>query len=122
MLVLNGNVLKTIYFKLILLSMMIVIIGETFLILHWPGTFLLLITGSVLVISIYSTRFYFKKEKTRLDILKLSWVLTTYTAVLLIVLNYLPKETGFICELLFWALIIDYVVSSGKTKVIKNSN
>jgi hypothetical protein len=38
--------------------------------------------------------------------------------MLLIVLNYLPKETGYACELIFWAMIVDYGISSKKTQTI----
>jgi hypothetical protein len=118
MLVLASNIMKTIYFKLILFSMAIVLIGEVFFINQWTGSFLILIAGAFSVITSYSIRFYSKKEKKRLDVLKLLWVLTTYIAMLLIVLNYLPKETGYACELIFWAMIVDYGISSKKTQTI----
>ena len=118
MLVLNSNILKTIYFKLIVVSMMIVITGEVFLILHWTGSFLLLISGSIGVIGVYSIRFYYKNEKKRLDVFKLLWILTTYIGVSFIALKYLPQEAGYICELLFWAMIIEYIISSRKAKAM----
>lgn len=102
--------------------MAVVIIGEIFFIKQWAGSFLLLIVGAFSAITIYSIRFYSKIEKKRLDVLKLLWVLTTYIAMSLIVLNYLPKEAGYVSELIFWVMILDYVISSKNTKTLTVSN
>ncbi|MEO6901460.1 MAG: hypothetical protein ABI315_00080 [Bacteroidia bacterium] len=121
MLVLDSNIRKTIYFKLMLLSMAIVLIGEVFFINQLVGSFLLLIAGAFSAIIVYSIRFYYKIEKKRLDILKLLWVLTTYIAMSLTVLNYLPKEAGYVSELIFWVMIFDYVISSKKTPALAST-
>jgi hypothetical protein len=116
LLALNSDILKTIYFKLILLAMAIVILGEVFYLLHWPGSYALIISGAAGVITTYGIRFYLKQGKKRLDILKFLWVLTTYIAVCLIILNIIPKEVGYCCELLFWAMILEHFMLSRKIK------
>mgnify|MGYP003624168290 FL=1 len=57
------------------LSIIILIFGALFKIMHWPYSNILILIGSILVGLLYTFRFIFKRNKESLDYVKLSMIL-----------------------------------------------
>lgn len=114
----NGSLIGTKYFRIIQFLTGITILGALFKIMHWPGANEMLLISLNGIALTYLVRFINKKQKGHLDILKLLWVLTTYISVALVLLHWIPREITYIGNILFWITFIDYVVIGIKSKTL----
>lgn len=116
LLIRNGTITQTIYWKIILFCFGVTTIGAMFKIMHWPLGNIFFISGFLIIAITYLIRFRNKKVKARLDILKLLWVLTTFILASLIILHLISQPFSYIGVGLLWITIIDFIVS----ETIKN--
>ena len=57
------------------LALSIFLIGSLFTTMHWPGSYEILLLGSALVTILYTFRFFDKKDKDAIDVVKFIWVI-----------------------------------------------
>ena len=114
----NGTIYKTTYWRIIQFSFGLTILGAMFKIMHWPFAGPILLTSFLSIVITYTIRFYNKKEKRRLDILKFIWVLSYYTGATLIIQHWGPYEVAYFSLGILWLMIIDFVISGVKSKTL----
>lgn len=119
MLLINGTFIKTKHFKMLKLSISIIILGALFKLMHWPHHGTLLIIGFVSVIGVYILSFINKPLKKRLDITKLFWVIVAYSGGLLSLLKLINHDYQVLSSALMWLATIDYLISS-RIQYLKN--
>ncbi len=117
MLLSNGTTLKTLYWKLILVFIPIILLGTLFKIMHWHLADPLLLVGLFAIPSIYFIRFITKKERGHLDILKWLWVLTAFVFSALILMHWLSKSYSTIPVIVLWVTICDFIVLEFRKKI-----
>jgi hypothetical protein len=110
MLVRNGTLMKTIYFRFISGFISIAIIGAMFKIMHWKFADVFLLIGLMGIASSYLVRFVLKKQKGHLDLLKVFWVISSYVGGGLIIFHLIPANLIDIAHGLLWITIIDFVI------------
>ncbi len=109
MLIMNSQIQKTVYWKVILFCLVVSLIGGMLKILHLEYANEILLLGMLGIVTTYIVRFIYKKNKGLLDILKLLWVMAAYTIGFLILLHYLSKDYFGVASVLFWLMIIYFV-------------
>lgn len=118
MLVTNGTILTTKIFRTIQVGIGFLIIGAMFKIMHWPGASIILLVSMFTIAITYLVRFIYKKNKNRLDVLKLLWVLFSYIGGFLILMHIIPSEYSNIAHVILWLAIIDFVITGIKNKTL----
>lgn len=118
MLVHNGTISTTIYWKIIKFCIGVAMIGAMFKIQHWVGANIILTTSFICIAITYSVRFFRKTKKEHLDILKFLWIVTAYICSALILQHLIPSEIMTIAFLLFWLTIIVFTIQGFKDKTI----
>jgi len=118
MLVTNGTILTTKIFRTIQIGIGFLMIGAIFKIMHWPGASIILLVSMFTIAITYLVRFIYKKNKIRLDVLKLLWVLFAYIGGLFILMHLLPPEFGNLTHLILWLAIIDFIITGIKNKTL----
>ncbi len=108
----NGTLITTPYFRLVLLFVSLILVGVLFKIEHWAGADLLLISGLAGEAVAYTSWFYSKKAKKRLDILKLLWVLTAIGCTVAVYLHWVPKDIALVPHAVLWLAILDFVYTN----------
>ncbi|WP_460220397.1 GldL-related protein [Psychroserpens sp. MEBiC05023] len=93
------------------LALIILIYGALFKVMHWPYANTLMLYGSVAIAVFYTIRFLNKKEKIRLDYIKLG-------LVLLWVFNYLTTifhlfKLPYILEIILLIVFVWWLVEEG---------
>jgi hypothetical protein len=115
---LNGTIIGTIYFKIIEFLTVSIFAGAAFKIMHWPGSSIILLVSLFGVVITYLIRFINKKEKGHLDILKLLWVLSAYIGGAMLFQHWVPTEFLYITQGLLCLTIIDYIIIGIKSKTL----
>jgi hypothetical protein len=118
MLILNGSIMNTIYWKIIQFCLGIAIIGVLFKIQHWVGSNIIITISFISIVITYAIRFINKPHKGHLDILKVLYVTAAYTCSLLIFQHLIPKDFMTIAHGLFWITLIDFVVTGYNKKTL----
>lgn len=77
----NGTLLSSRYFKIIQGAIAILLAGALMKILHIASANMVIMIACAAVIIVYTAWFFSKKKKTLLDILKVLWVLVFLTGV-----------------------------------------
>lgn len=116
LLIYNGTIIKTRYFRIIQIGAAILIIGALFKIMHWFGGDELLLIASAGISVTYFLRFLAKDKKGFLDILKVLWVITACLGSVLTVLRWIPRATVYISDAIFWVMILYLVIEEFKKK------
>ena len=104
------------------LALIILIFGELFKIMHWPYANMLMLIGGVSIGILYTIRFIFKTEKSKLDYVKLAMILIWVFSYLVKVFHlfYVPFvfETLLLILFIYWFFVegIDYFKSRTYTK------
>lgn len=75
------------FFIPVIIGALLVIAGIAFMMLHWPGPGILMLSGTGVITLFYTVYFFTKKEKEILDIMKLVWLLTRMAGVALVYLH-----------------------------------
>ncbi|WP_299106993.1 hypothetical protein [uncultured Tenacibaculum sp.] len=121
MLLVNGTFVKTKYFRFAKGFFSIVIIGALIRIMHWSSYANILISlGLIGIMTSYFVSFLKKPIKKRLDYLKLTWVIVSYTLVILSLLHLIKKEYTNFGSYLLWLTILDFIVVQVKSKPLLN--
>ena len=92
------------------ISLIILIYGALFKLMHWPNANVLMLIGSTLVLVLYIIRFFYKIEKKLLDYVKLFLVLIWLFNYTITVFHFLklPYVLEIILAILFfWWLIVE---------------
>jgi len=92
MMIQNGTIIGTIYFRVIVAFLAIILFGVLLKILHYDYADQSVLLGSLGIAASYLVRFFAKKEKGHLDFLKLLWVLSAYVGGELIALHFIPRD------------------------------
>jgi hypothetical protein len=111
LLVSNGTILGTVYAKIILPLYGLLLVGVVFKISHLPWANELLWGALGGIALTYSIRFGHKPQKSRLDLLKLLWVLACCGSALLILLHLAPREAAYVAPMLLWLAVLDFLNS-----------
>lgn len=98
------------------IALIVLIFGVLFKVMHWSYASQLLLIGSVSIGLLYTIRFFYKREKSKLDYVKLA-------LILLWVFNYLIKVfhlfyVPYIFEILLLILIIYWFIVEGMSYFI----
>lgn len=119
MLLTNGTFIKTKYFKMLKAALAVLFIGILFKLTHWkPNGNYIISLSFIGIIIVYFLSFLKKPIKTRLDYLKLSWVVVSYTLGILNFLHVIPRGLSGIGAIILWMAIIDFTVVGLKRKTI----
>jgi len=121
MMVRNGTLMNTTYWKFINFCIGITIVGALFKIQHWPGSNIILLAASIGITITYAIRFFIKTKKEHLDILKFTWVTTSYSSSVLVILHLISREFMTISYVIFWLTLIDFVVIKYSNKTLFNN-
>ena len=121
MLIRNGTLTKTIYFKFIMFCWAIITIGALFKIMHWPGGAIMLTVGTLGITVIYTIRFIKKTTKTQLDIMKWVWVVVAYTSGLCLIMHWIPRPMMNLSNLIMLATVIHFASTCMKDKTLLES-
>ena len=95
------------------LALIILLYGGLFKVMHWPYAQTLMLIGSTSIVVLYSIRFIYKKEKVRLDYVKLGLVLLWTTNYYLKAFHIL--NVPYIFEIVLLALFIWWFSEEGLT-------
>lgn len=114
----NGNIQGTVYFRIIRFCMGLILLGAMFKIMHWPGANLILLLSMFGVAITYGIWFLRKKQKGRLDFLKLVWVLSAFIGTVLVILHWVKPGITYIAYGFFWLSLVDFVATGLKTKTL----
>lgn len=101
-----GTITKTIYWRLIYLSISITILGALFKIQHWAIANTILVFGLSSIAVIYIFRFLNKRTKSIFDWLKLVSVCSFFILKALIITHTIEEVYGYISAII---LIITYL-------------
>jgi hypothetical protein len=113
----NGTLIKTVYFKFVLFFSTAVFIGVLFKVMHWPGATVLITSGLMGISFAYVVNFFEKIKIRRLDIFKLAWVFFRCAGALFVTLRWpYGREVLFLSQALFWFMTIDLAYSMTKIK------
>ncbi len=93
------------------ISLMILVLGTLFKVMHWPYGQALISLSSALIMVLYGFRFYFKKDKTMLDYLKLAMVLLWTLSNL--IKSFHLFTIPYVFEILILVLIIWWLIAEG---------
>jgi len=116
LLVRNGTILGTVYARVMLFLGGLLLLGAAFKILHWAGANPLLVVALAGIALTYSLRFFRKREKGRLDVLKLLFVLAFSSNALLTFLHLAPREAAYVPPMLLWLAVLDFMYVEGRTR------
>lgn len=100
------------HWKWLLAGCIIVLVGSSFRIMHWPGSFALNFAGLSLLLLTYLHRFLKKAEKNGIDFLKVLWFSGMIIAFLMIL-----TRTGtdlpvlVILQFLFWLMFVWFLIT-----------
>lgn len=91
------------------LALIILIFGALFKVMHWPYANILMLIGGVLIGILYTIRFFFKKEKSKLDYIKLAMILVWVFSYLVKAFHlfYVPYvfEVLLLILFIYWFLV-----------------
>lgn len=105
----NGTLTGTVYFRIMLGLLGLAIIGVLFTILHWAGGRVLLVGPLVGIALTYTVRFAYKPRKSLLDVLKLLWVLVAYVGGALVSQHLVGREVAYLAQVLLWLAVVEFV-------------
>ena len=118
----DGTTIRTIHFRFIQIGAALYIVGLMFKVMHWPFAMEIGAVALSLGMFSYVVGFMNKKSKTKLDVLKVCWVIA-FASSSFVVLNHLMKrEVVIVSELLAWFLILFYLLDEYKKWELENKN
>lgn len=121
MLLRNGTLKRTVYFRIIKVCIGLTLIGVLLVIRHLPGAYLLLFISLISIALTYLVWFFAKTKKGHLDILKLLWVLAAFIGTPLVMQHTAPYEITYLAHGLFWLTFIDFIMIKIKAKTLFDS-
>ncbi len=116
-----GTITKTIYWRLIYLSISITILGALFKIQHWAIANTLLTFGLSSVAVIYFFRFLNKKTKSIFDWLKLVSVCSFFILKALIITHTIEEVYGFISVIVLFNTYLYFIFTKTTNLLAKST-
>jgi hypothetical protein len=110
LLISNGTIMNTIYWRLILRFLVVTLVGVVFKIMHYAYADLILTVGLSSMALTYLVRFIKKDKKARLDFFKLLWVVSASISCILIILHYIPRDYAILSTIIFWITVVDFAL------------
>lgn len=98
-------------------ALVILLYGALFKVMHWPYAQTLMLYGSIAILILYSIRFLFKKEKQRLDFIKLGLVLIWVFSYIINVFHLLNMP--YVLEIVLLGLFVWWFIEEGLTYFIR---
>jgi hypothetical protein len=117
----NGTILTTIYWKIICLLFCLAIVGFMFKIMHWKFADIILLTSLISIAITYLIRFIFKNKKSILDILKALGIVVSFISTPIILLHWLSSDVVYFGKALLWMAILYYLFLSLRQKAVNDS-
>lgn len=105
LLVLNGTVMKTKYWKYIIAGGLLLVISALFIILHLPWGRELMFAGLVFIELTYTVRFIQRRYASLFDWMKYIWTGAWYSATIFIVFMNWSEGWWLVSDALFWITI-----------------
>jgi hypothetical protein len=105
----NGTLLRSGYFRIIQGLLGLMLVGALFTIMHWARGRELLAASLVGIALTYTVHFVRKSCKTLLDILKLLWVLAAYIGGALVSQHLISRDVVYLTYGLLWLAVIKFV-------------
>lgn len=93
------------------LALIVLIIGALFKVMHWPYSKELMLIGGGLVSTLYTIRFLFKKQKNRMDYVKIAFVLLWLSSYLINVFHI--YSLPYVFNILIVGLFIWWFIEEG---------
>lgn len=118
----DGTTINTIYFRFIQIGAAIYIVAIMFKIMHWPFAMEIGAVALSLGMFSYVVGFMNKKSKTKLDVLKVCWVMAWASSTFVIMNHLMKQEVAIVSELLAWFVILFYLLDEYKKWVLENKN
>lgn len=112
----SGTIIETVYFRVIVAFVAIILFGALLKILHYNYADQSFLFGFLGIAATYLVRFFAKKEKGHLDVLKLLWVLSASLGAILIMLHLVPREFKYLIMGTFWLLLLDFIWLEFRTR------
>ncbi len=113
----DGTFIETVFFRITLAFISIIIVGAMFKFIHWPGANLMLIAGFICIPPAYLISFVGKFDKQLLDYLKAIWVVANYTIGILILMNWIENYYTIIPTTLLLITYLMYLKDKAKMPV-----
>jgi hypothetical protein len=105
----NGTLLSSPYFKGVLFFMLVLVVSAIYKWIHYTFAQELLLIGATGVVSVYFIFFLIKKPKDLLSILKALWAITAFVGSALIFLKVIPTYSMWVSTfILFIAVGVFY--------------
>lgn len=114
----NGTLIKSNLFKVVKSVLVLIILGVIFKILHLTMADILISIGLSAMTIVYILSFLKKRNKIRLDYLKLAWIVTANTFGVLILTQILGGFYARIPNYILWLAIIDFVIAGLRNKTL----
>ena len=115
----HGTLLKrqSVALRLLLALLGLLCIGMLLKVMHWPGGHTTTLAGLGLVPLLYGVHFGKKPVRTRLDYLKLAWVILLSASLVCVFQHCFYKaELLFAQQLLFLILYADFIYVTGRAE------
>ena len=110
MLFINGTFIRSRYFRFVMISSSFIVIGAICKIESWPYSTQVFIIGYIGILLSYFLSFLEKQNKKRLDYMKLSWVILSYSVYIFKLLDILKGDYKNVLTFLLWLIIIDFLI------------
>ncbi|WP_298539517.1 hypothetical protein [uncultured Aquimarina sp.] len=114
----NGTFLKTIYSRIVMGLLAVVLIGSAFKIMHWPFGNPILVGGCIGIVISYLIHFLKKPIKKRIDYLKMVWVIVLYIGAALRLYHIIPRDYRILTTVLMILALMDYMLPKIKNKTL----
>lgn len=122
LMLINGTFMETIFYKIFIASILLLVLGAIFKIMHYPGGEEMIAVSFILIPLVYTLHFILKKSKDQLDVLKLLIVYVFFIPTPLVYYDVLSQEYSCIVytvsHLVFWIAFIDFLVIGFRRKTL----
>lgn len=118
LLLLNGSFFKTIYSRIAMGLLALMMVGGAFMIMHWPYGNPILVGGCIGIVISYFIHFLKKPIKKRIDYLKLTWVIVLYIGAALRLYHIIPRDYRILTTVLMIMALMDYILPKIKNKTL----
>jgi len=124
MLLSKGTLIRTVYFKWILLLSIGAIIGISFKLMHWPYANEILTLSILTIVGIYTVHFWKKPKKRFIDTFKWFWMVLFSTFKILVFCHWIPRGKGpmVFATGLFWVMVVIFVLLENRKQALNQNS
>jgi hypothetical protein len=109
LLVTNGTLLQTSYWKIIVACCVMVVVSLLLKIIHSPLGHELFVASSIVIVLVYTVRFLQKKQKNLLDWLKYFWICSWLLSGAATNMGFPFEAIDIIGMILFWVTVFVFI-------------